>query len=118
MNVTNYVTVIVILLGILGVLHVTVRNTQSSELIKNYPFFCGYLSYDIETPTPQEKNCKTITAIKKDYEDRFATLKDNIVDALTEYIPIKVSSSILDASPEKSFAIETYKNKPKVNDVL
>ncbi len=45
-------------------------------------------------------------------------LEENIITGLTEYIPIKVSASILDASPEKKFIIDTYDNKPHVNEVL
>ncbi len=50
--------------------------------------------------------------------EKNTNLEENILAALTEYIPIKVSSSILDASPEKRFIISTYNSKPHVNNVL
>ena len=59
-----------------------------------------------------------MSTVQKEYVERQNILQDNIITGLTEYIPIKVSASILDASPEKKFIIDTYDNKPRVNEVL
>ncbi len=59
-----------------------------------------------------------MVTIGKEYADKQTILQENIIEGLTEYIPIKVSASILDASPEKKFIIDTYDTKPHVNEVL
>jgi hypothetical protein len=98
-------------------LHVFIRSSSSGSFFENYPFLCPYLHYDVIAPS-NEKWCKNINVIQQEYADKQKILEDNIIDSLTEYIPIKVSSSILDASPEKKFIIDTYDHKPHVNNVL
>ncbi len=75
------------------------------------------MHYDIEAPE-SEKLCKNIGVIQKEYAEKLTILQENIITDLTEYIPIKVSVSILDASPEKDFILRTYESKPHVNNVL
>lgn len=116
-SVMQYVTIFVVVVVVLSWIHTFVRSSQSGSFFENYSFFCPYLSYDIDAPS-SEKWCKNIDVIQKEYSEKQKNLQESIVDALTEYIPIKVSSSILDASPEKKFIIDTYDNKPHVNIVL
>lgn len=115
-GVLQYTTIFVVIVGVLFGLHVYVRSSSGSFL-ETYPFLCPYLNYDIEAPS-SEKWCKNINTLKQDYIDRETTLQENIITGLTEYIPIKVSSFILDASPEKKFIMDTYDSKPHVNEVL
>ena len=116
-NVMQYVTIFVVAVGVLFGLHVYVRSSASGGFLENYPFLCPYLHYDIDAPD-SEKWCKSVSTIGKEYTERQFILQGNIIEGLTEYIPIKVSASILDASPEKKFIIDTYDNKPHVNEVL
>ena len=116
-NVLEYTAIFAVIIGAISALHVFVRTMENVSFLENYPFACPYLNYDITLPS-MEKGCKNIAAIQKEYSDKKQVLQDNILDALTEYIPIKVSSSILDASPEKKFIINTFTNKPRVNNVL
>jgi hypothetical protein len=44
--------------------------------------------------------------------ERQKILEENIITGLTEYIPIKVSSNIIDASPEKAFAVSPWTKTP------
>jgi hypothetical protein len=115
-GILQYITIFVVTVGVLFAIHVYVRSS-SGAFLDNYPFLCPYLHYDVDAPE-SEKGCKSITTITKEYNERQSILQDNIISSLTEYIPIKVSSSILDASPEKKFIIDTYDSKPHVNDVL
>ena len=116
-SVMQYVTIFIVTLVTLSWIHTFVRSSQSGSFFESYAFLCPYLNYDITAPS-SEKWCKNIDVIQKEYSERQKSLQENIVEALTEYIPIKVSSSILDASPEKAFIINTYDNKPHVNVVL
>lgn len=116
-RVMQYVTIFVVVTVVLSWIHIFVRSSQSGSFFESYTFLCPYLNYDINVPT-SEKWCKNIEVIQKEYSEKQKILQESIVEALTEYIPIKVSSSILDASPEKAFIINTYDNKPHVNIVL
>jgi hypothetical protein len=42
----------------------------------------------------------------------------NILKQLSEYIPVKLTSKILLSSPERKFAIDTYKNKVRMDEIL
>ena len=114
----QYITIFVVVVGVLFALHVYVRSSQSGGFLENYSFVCPYLNYDITTAPGETNGCKNVSTIQKEYVERQNTLQDNIITGLTEYIPIKVSASILDASPEKKFIIDTFDNKPRVNEVL
>jgi uncharacterized ubiquitin-like protein YukD len=65
-----------------------------------------------------DADCKTLKMIKKEYADRSAKLKEEVVIGLTEYIPIKISKNIIDASPEKAFIINTFENKIYVDEIM
>ena len=115
-SVLQYITILVVIVGVLFGLHVYIRSS-SGGFLENYPFLCPYLHYDIDI-LAEEKWCKSVVTIGKEYADKQTILQENIIEGLTEYIPIKVSASILDASPEKKFIIDTYDTKPHVNEVL
>ncbi len=116
-SVMRYVTILVVSIWILFWVHTFIRSSDIWGFIQNYPILCPYLNYDIKNDS-SEKQCKNVTAIQKEYTDKINTLENNIITNLTEYIPIKVSSSILDASPEKKFVISTYDTKPNINKLL
>ncbi len=117
-NVLEWTTIFVVVIGAVMALHVFVRTLNNASFLESYSFICPYLNYDVEGISDTEKWCKNIDVIEKEYSEEKVALETNIIEALTEYIPIKVSSSILDASPEKQFIIDTFKNKPKINNVL
>lgn len=116
-SILQYITICIVIVWILFGAHIYMRSSQSVSFLETYPFLCPYLHYDIDAPA-ENKWCKSIGIIKQEYTEKQAILEENIVSKLTEYIPIKVSSNILDASPEKRFIIDTYDNKPNVKDVL
>lgn len=68
--------------------------------------------------TAPDKGCKTLTMLEKEYNDRLARLQDEIISGLTEYIPIKISKNIIDASPERTFIVNTFTNKVRVDDIM
>ncbi len=117
-SILKYVTILIMIVGILAALHVFVRSTKSGSFLENYTFICPYLHYDIDTPDDYIKWCKNIEVIWNEFVEKQKILEDNILNSLAEYIPIKVSSSILDASPERKFILNTYANKPNVKNVL
>lgn len=117
-SILRYVTIFVVILGILAGIHVFVRSTKSGSFLENYTFLCPYLHYDIHTPDDYDKWCKNVEVIWSDYKEKEKILEENIINSLATYIPIKVSASILDASPERKFILNTYANKPNVKNVL
>lgn len=116
-SIAQYITIFVVLIWIFWAAHVFVRSIDNASFLENYPFLCPYLNYDLINDA-NEKWCKNVGAINKEYTEKKSTLENNIIAALTEYIPIKVSASILDASPEKKFIITTYDNKPNITKVI
>ncbi len=117
-NIIQYVTILVVTVGVLFGLHVFIRSSESTTFLSNFAALCPYMNYDIETPPGENKGCKSVGVLKKEYTDKKVVLEENIISALTEYIPIKVSANILDASPEKTFVVNTFEKKPHVNLVL
>ncbi len=116
-SVLEYVTITAVITGILFGLHVYIRTSKNLSFIENYPILCPYLNYDINILADQ-KWCKSIASFQTEYDEKNKILEENILNALAEYIPIKVSSSILDSSPEKTFIINTYASKVRVNDIM
>jgi hypothetical protein len=117
-NIIQYIATFVVTIGVLFALHVFVRSSESTTFLSNFTVLCPYMNYDIMTPPGDNKGCKSIGTIKKEYTDKKTILEENIISALTEYIPIKVSANILDASPEKAFVVNTFEKKPHVDLVL
>lgn len=116
-SIMQYVTIFIMVLWIFWWIHVFIRTSESTSFLENYSFLCPYLNYDIKNDA-SERGCKNIATINKEYVEKKTLLENNIITALIEYIPIKVSSSILDASPERRFVIETYDNKPDITNVI
>jgi hypothetical protein len=56
--------------------------------------------------------------LAEEYEKKEQELQDEIINYLTEYIPIKVSQNIMDASPERKFIFDTYDNKIYVDKIM
>ncbi len=116
-TVLEYTAILFVIIGVLGAIHVFIRTMNNTEFFKSYTFICPYLQYDINIPD-EDKWCNSISTTINTYTEKNKILEENIITALTDYIPIKVSSSILDASPEKNFIISAYNTKPHVNEVL
>jgi hypothetical protein len=111
----GYIIPVALLIVIILSLHVFIRTREDSSFAENYQFLCPYLNYGIED---ENKLCKTMTTIAKEYQTKNTDLQGNIVDALAEYIPIKISRNIIDASPEKRFILETFAKKIHPDEVM
>ncbi len=114
-TILGYLVPILIVIGILWSAHVFVRTQVNNSFAANYPFICPYLNMGIDV---DDKECKTLTMIQEEYKTRTNSLKLEIIDWLTDFIPVKISKNIIDASPEKDFIINTYNNKVKVDDIM
>jgi hypothetical protein len=114
-DILGYVVPIVIVIAILWAIHVFIRTQENNTFAENYSFICPYLNMGIDDP---EKGCKTLTMIDTEYKTKIERLEDEIVDWLTEFIPIKISKNIIDASPEKDFIVSTFDNKVHVDDII
>jgi hypothetical protein len=114
-NILGYIIPLAIVLAVIGVIHVFIRTQETNTFAENYNFICPYLNMGIDDPS---KACKTLTMLKKEYDDRLARLQLEIVTGLTEYIPIKISKNIIDASPERTFIIKTFNEKVHVDDII
>lgn len=110
-----YIIPVALIITILASLHIFIRTRDDSGFAENYQFLCPYINYGVND---DNKLCKTMTAIAKDYQAQTSDLQWNIIDALAEYIPIKISKNIIDASPEKRFILETFANKIHPDDVM
>jgi hypothetical protein len=110
-----YVVPIAVIASILAAVHVFLRTQESGSFAENYQFLCPYINMGVNA---EEKGCKTFTMIAKEYQDKTANLQANTIDLLTEYIPIKVSKNIMDASPEKKFVFDVFANKIHVDEIM
>lgn len=110
-----YVVPLVVVVAILLSAHVFIRTRDASGFAENYQFLCPYLNYNVDI---EDAGCKTMTTITQEYQKNLDDLHENIVSGLTEYIPIKISKNIIDASPEKKFILETFSKKIHPDDVM
>lgn len=76
-SILQYITIFVVVIGILFGLHVYIRSS-SGGFLENYPFLCPYLHYDINAPS-DEKACKNVITIGNEYTERQAILEENII---------------------------------------
>ncbi len=114
-TVLGYIVPAAVFFTAIGSAHVFLRTQEKSWFAENYQFLCPYLNYGVEDPG---KECKTLSMIASDYEKRSKELEWEIIKYLTEYIPIKVSQNIMDASPERTFIINTYENKIYADEII
>lgn len=56
--------------------------------------------------------------IATDYEKKSKDFQEELVKYLTEYIPIKVSQNIMDASPERKFILDTFDGKIHLEKII
>jgi hypothetical protein len=118
-TVLSYIVPVAVVITILLSIHVFIRNQETATFANNYTFICPYLNYGIDgLADNKEKWCKTMSMIAKEYAEKQLLLQEDIIRALTEYIPIKTSNSIIDASPEKKFVLDTYKNKIHIDEII
>ncbi len=113
----GYIIPVLAIVVALGSAHVFLRTQENGSFAENYTFLCPYLNYGVSL-TKEEKNCKTIKMIGDEYGKKSIEHQKEVVDYLTEYIPIKVSKNIMDASPERKFIIDTFSNKVFVNKIM
>jgi hypothetical protein len=111
----TYIIPIALILAIIGAINVFLRTQETNAIAENYKIICPLLKLGVET---EEQDCKTLKMIEADYNNRITKLQWEIITWLTEYIPIKISKNIIDASPEKAFIINTYENKVYVDEIM
>lgn len=114
-TILGYIVPIVVLITWALSMHVFLRTREESGFAENYQFLCPYLNYGVHD---ENAGCKTMLNIKEDYEKKDLDLKESIIEWLSEYIPIKISKNIIEASPEKRFIIDTYDQKIHPDDVI
>ena len=111
-TVLGYIVPVVILVVLFWAFHVFIRGGGGATSInEKYNFLCPYLNYGIDVLTTEEKNCQTLKVITQTFEKKNEDLQTKIVNKLAEYIPIKITKNLLITSPERTFVIDTYKNK-------
>lgn len=110
-----YIVPVVIIVAILSSIHVFIRTQEDNGFAESYNFICPYLHMGIERP---EGDCKTLTMIEQEYTEKLQELNSEIISWLSEYIPIKISKNIIDASPEKAFILKAFANKVRVDDIM
>lgn len=111
----TYIIPIAIIFTILGGVNVFIRSKTTNTFAENYSFVCPLLNIWIEL---EDKGCKTMKMIETEYTEKSNKVKEEILNWLTEYIPIKISKNVIDASPEKAFIMETFENKIFVDDII
>ncbi len=111
-----YVTSLTVLGTLLFGAHVWLKGQPDSTFAENFPFLCSYITSGIEAK--EDIGCKTARVLETEYQSRQTVLNRNIVNELATYIPLKVSSNIVDASSEKTFIIEKYNAKVDINAVI
>lgn len=114
-GILGYIVPIVVFLTIIWSAHVFLRTQEKSGFAENYQIICPYLNYGVDA---KDKWCKTIEMITDEYTKKSKELQNEIIKYLTEYIPIKVSQNIMDASPERKFIIDTYDKKILVDQIM
>ncbi len=114
-GILSYVVPIAVVVTILASIHVFMRTQESGSFAENYQFLCPYINMGVNAP---EKWCKTFTAIEKEYNDKTKSLEESTIELLTEYIPIKVSKNIMDASPERRLVFTVFEEKVHVDDII
>jgi hypothetical protein len=113
-----YILPVVIVGVIAWSFHVYVQTGWGATAIKdNYTFLCPYLNYSVQW-FDEEFKCQTIQNIDSAYGKKKSELEVSIVEKLNEYIPVKLIKNILVTSPERQFAIDTYKNKTHMNEIM
>jgi hypothetical protein len=117
-TVLGYILPLVIVGVLVGAFHVYIQKWGGATAIKeNYNFLCPYLNYSISNEG-DDYSCDTLVAIDASYSKKRSDLEENIMTQLSEYIPVKLTKNILLSSPERKFAIDTYKKKIRMDEIL
>jgi hypothetical protein len=117
-TILGYILPIVIIGVLAWAFHVYIQKWGGATAIKeNYTFLCPYLNYSI-SDADENYNCDSLEKIGTSYSIRKSELEWNILTQLSEYIPVKLTKNILLTSPERKFAIDTYKKKIHMDEIL
>lgn len=108
---------IALTLAVLGGVHAFIKGQEDNSSIENFQFLCGYIRSGVNTDDPAYE-CQTPSYITKDVEEKTAKLKKDIVEQLSFYIPLKLSTSANTISKEKEKAEEIYGKKISVNEII
>ena len=113
-----YLLPVAIIAVAIGAFHVYIQKWGWAKSIsENYKFLCPYLNYSVKG-FDTEYSCSTLQAIETSYTKKRAELEEAILVRLNEYIPIRLTKNILLTSPERKFAVDTFKNKLRVDEII
>jgi hypothetical protein len=117
-TIVGYILPVLIIGVLIGAFHVYIQKGGGATAIKeNYNFLCPYLNYSISSFT-DDYNCDPLSTIDAAYTKKRTDLEGIILTQLSEYIPVKLTKNILLSSPERRFAIDTYKNKIHMDTII
>lgn len=112
-----FVVPILVIMAIIGGIHAFVRGQEDNSFVENYLFLCGYLNYDISL-SEEERACKTAKILENEYSEKTKILKKNIVNQLSVFLPIKISSGSGVVNVERTFIAETFAQKDNENAII
>jgi hypothetical protein len=117
-TILGYMLPVFIVLTLLWSFHVYIQRGGWAQAIKeNYKFLCPYLNYAVTLPSDEHK-CDPLGIIESSYNKKRSDIETEIIAKLNEYIPIKLTKSILLGSPERKFAETVYDNKLHMDVVM
>ena len=116
-TIMGIVTPLLLIASIVGATHAFIRSQETNAWAENFQFLCGYLNYDITTDDPAYE-CQTATFITQNATERTEKLEKDIIDQLSLYIPLKVSTATASTSAENKKANEIYAEKINANDII
>lgn len=112
----TFVTAIIVALTFAAGIHVFIKGQENNTLAENLPFLCKWFHYDINSE--EDKGCKTAAMLEAEYREKQKQLESSIVNQLAVYIPLKISSSILSTSKERTFILDTYAKKVNIRTII
>lgn len=117
-TILGYILPVAIVVTLFGLFHVFIRGGGWAKEIKDkYTFLCPYLTYGV-SGIEESENCEPMKNIEEIYTKRSGDLQAAIINKLAEYIPIKITKNLLITSPERTFVIDTYKNKIRMDRIM
>lgn len=112
----GFIAIIAVLTSLAGAAHAFIKSRSDASFVANYPILCGYINSQIDAK--EEKGCKTPAELEAIYKEKTKELQSQIVNQLSIYIPVKISSNAALNSPENTFITEKFNNKVNINAVI
>lgn len=112
----GYVLIIGIIVTLGFSVDVFLRSQKQNAIAEKYRFLCPYISLGIVDKDPDE--CRTLTMIRDYYTAEKDKIEEETLKNLAQYIPIKVSKNLIEASPEKAFIVKKYESKVRFDAII